>query len=394
MLTGVLYNAILFVACLFAYFAEHGNEKLSRFFNRPFALLSSKIPFALHLGNEKHFRLFCRFIVFLVLFLPASLRYGTGADYFSYVDIFHIIYYLPSVEIGWALLNKGIHFLGLPVQWVFVFSSFLMYFPICFVIKRKNYFYSIVFYLILGFYFSSFNVIRQYLAVSLVICAVTSLEHKKNLRFFLWIACASLFHLSALFVLPFFPLKYVKYKKNITPIVIMILGIIICIKFNVLDFALSIFEKINLKYALYRTSKFAARRTNIGTGLGVLIKILPSLLVVFFAPKIIKKYPQKAFLVNLSILYVWLFFLSAQFLVLGRARDIFVFVPVLITGFAFPAAGKYKKFVAIALISLNLLLLEKDIKNIPDSGYALWMNPYYSIFSDLTREEIFQLNKD
>jgi hypothetical protein len=330
-------------------------------------------------------------MVFLAFWIPASLRYGTGADYFSYVDIFNYNDF-SLVEIGWVVLNKGIRFVGLSSpQWVFVFSAFLIYFPICFVLKRKNYFYSILFYLILGYYFRSFNLLRQCVAVSFLFCGVTALEFNKNIRFFLWLALASMFHISALFLLLFFPLKYIKIKRHITPLLITIFMVLISLKFNFLEIALAILEKMDFKYALYHYTMYATKVTALGSGLGVLVKLLPSFLVVFMAPNIIQKYPQKTFLVNLSIVYIWLFFLSAQFLVMGRARDIFAFVPILLTGFAIQMAGKYKKIVVILLVSLNLLLIERDIRDIPKSGYARWMNPYYSIFSDITREEIFGL---
>ncbi len=371
----IIYNSILIIACSFAYLAEHGNAKLSRLFSRPVVFLSQKIPFASRLGNERHFRLFCRLIVFLALWIPASLRYGILRDYFNYVYIFNNIdIYTGKLEIGWVLLNKAIRFVRLPSQWVFVFSSLLVYFPVCFFIKRKNFFYCILFYIIFGMYFSSFNIIRQMIAVSFLIGAVTALEFKKNMRFFIWIALASLFHQSALFVLPFFPLKYVKFKKNIIPILITIIGVFLLFKVDILEITFSIAEKLKSKYAAYRIAEYGIRRRELSTGLGVLVKMLPSLFIVFMLPRITKKYPRKAFTANLSIMFVFLSVLSAQYVVMGRVRDVFIFVPMLVTGFAIQAAGKkYKKIVAIVLISSSMLLFEKDLPR------------YYSIFQDPAR---------
>jgi hypothetical protein len=232
------------------------------------------------------------------------------------------------------------------------------------------------------------------MAVSLIICAITALESKKNIRFFLWIGFASIFHLSALVVLPLFPLKYVKFKRNIIPLILTGLGIIFCMKFNVFYIILSILDKFNLQYAHYAYTEYYAPRTHFGTGLGVLVKMIPSVLTVFMGSSIIKRYPQKAFVVNLSIIYIWSFFLTNQFTIMGRLRDILVFVPVLVTGFAIQAAGKYKKIGVIVLVFLNLLLLERDIINLPNTGYAKWANPYHSIFTDLPREEILERYND
>lgn len=370
----IIYNSILIIVCSFAYLAEHGNAKLSRLFSRPVVFLSQKIPFASRLGNERHFRLFCRLIVFLALWIPASLRYGILRDYFNYVYIFNNIDIYAStgnLEIGWVLLNKAIRFVRLPSQWVFVFSSFIIYLPICFIIKRKNFFYCILFYIIFGLYFSSFNTIRHNVALSFCICAFTALDFKKKIRFFVWIALASLFHQSALFVLPFFPLKYVKFKRNIIPIIITIIGVFLLFKVDILEITFSIAEKLKNKYVIYRIAEYGIRRREPNTGLGVLAKMLPSLLIVFMLPRITKKYPQKAFTANLSIIYVFLSVLSAYYVVMGRVQGVFDFVPMLVTGFAIQAAGKkYKKIVAIVIIISSLLVFEKD------------MPRYYSIFQD------------
>jgi hypothetical protein len=367
------------VACLFAYFAEHGNARLSFLYSRPFVLLSSKIPLALRLGNERHFRLFCRVMVFLTLWIPASLRYGIGYDYYSYVNIFNNIN-LWNGEIGWVLLNKVIHFLGLSSQWVFAFSSFLIYFPICFIIKRKNFFYCIIFFFILLIYRSSYDIIRQHIAVSFLVAAVIALGFKKNIRFFIWVALASLFHQTALFMLFFFPLKYLRFKKNIIPIIITIFGVFILFRFDFLKITYFIANLVDSKYALYEFSEYGTRVRELGTGLGLLTKMLPSLLIIFMLPKITKRYPQMAFVANLAIISVFANILAAQFKVMVRFNCIFNLVPLLATGFAIGVVSKYKKIigiaVAIAVIGSNLLIYEKH------------MGQYYSIFSNVTEEEV------
>ena len=71
--TYFLYNSILIIAVSFAYLVEH--EKTAK-------------------G-----RLFSRVVVFIALFLPSVLRYNTGTDYFSYVNIFeNLNSYSQSIE--------------------------------------------------------------------------------------------------------------------------------------------------------------------------------------------------------------------------------------------------------------------------------------------------------
>src|SRR5690554_6268916 len=87
-MTFVLYNSILLLSTLFVYLSDKIAGKYGKFF-----LLS---------------------IAFLILYLPAAIRFNIGSDYLSYKDIFYTIASSSAVkyETGFVLLNKIVYFFG------------------------------------------------------------------------------------------------------------------------------------------------------------------------------------------------------------------------------------------------------------------------------------------
>lgn len=353
MFTYFIYITVLTLSCSFAYLAEK--------------------------GNTASFRLCSRIALFLTLFIPASIRYGVGADYYNYIGIFRNIDAAPQ-EIGWIALNKLISLLGLSEQFVFVFSAFLIYFPICFVIKRKDIFLAVLFYIVLLFYFKSYNTLRQAIAVSFIICSVTNFEEKNILKTIFWLVLACMFHISAVLMFPLLILQSIRIKRRSLLIILTLLGVLFIVRYNVLTIALSLAEKAGFRYARYANTLYA-EKTTLGTGIGVLLRLVLPLLTIFMGSSITKRDTSKTLMVNLSLVYVFSYILAAQFIILGRIRDLFVFVPILIISSTISAAGKYKKVIALCLIILNTFLFLYDIKYQTWDRFSTRVNPYQTIFS-------------
>lgn len=146
-------------------------------------------------ANFKQFRFLARFIVFIGLFLPAALRYDVGYDYWSYSAIYTGIMDAGSaVEPGFLFLQEAGRSLNLDTQWIFVLSSFVMYFPIAFLIGRKSFFLIVTFYT-LYLYLEGLSFVRQYLAVTFLIVGLYHYLYscgKKNIWFTFFIVTLSL----------------------------------------------------------------------------------------------------------------------------------------------------------------------------------------------------------
>ena len=109
-------------------------------------------------------------------------------------------------EIGYVLLVKAISLLTNNPNYMFVIISFITLFGICvFVYKYSSIkWMSILLFISLGFYYTSFNMIRQFIAIAIVMLSYKYLIEKNFLKFFMIVLCASLFHMSALIFIPFY----------------------------------------------------------------------------------------------------------------------------------------------------------------------------------------------
>ena len=59
------------------------------------------------------------FIGFLIVFIPSAIRYGVGADYFSYVNIYQNLEQYEWMESGLYYVNYLLSSIGAHFQWSF-----------------------------------------------------------------------------------------------------------------------------------------------------------------------------------------------------------------------------------------------------------------------------------
>lgn len=353
MLTYFLYNSTLLICFAFSYIAEKGNTERLRF------------------G--------ARCVVFLALVLPAALRYETGTDYGNYVNLFTRMNTTTDIEVGWKYLNLLVKNCGLSVQWIFFITAVLIYYPICFIVEKKHFCITIILYILFGFYFKSYNGLRQLIAVSFVLWAVVDLERKKYIQSIILLSIGYLFHISVLFVLPCLLVSKIRIKGRFLPFVILFSGILLILKLNVLEIAFNLLAVVGHDFARYAGTWFGDRM-EIGTGLGIFLRLALVILACLVYRKIIHVYPQKKIVLNLTIIYIWTYFLAAQFIILGRLRDLFTFVPLLVCGYAVEMSGKYKQIVKVGYFVLLLVLFEYDIVRQTRDTFSNSIYPYYSIF--------------
>lgn len=356
MTTYLIYNSILLICAIFSYIAEK--------------------------TTQKNIEFLARFVVFLALFIPASLRYYTGTDYGNYERMFYDDFSLETREILWVYLNKFVQFLNLDFQWVIVFASFLIYYPLCFKLKKMYFFIGIVLYILLTFYFKSYNGIRQMVAVSFILWSFICYEDKKYFKTAILYLISIGFHSSTLFILPLFLLSFVKinFKTKFLPFIFLVIFIILVFRLNFISISFDILNYFDVKYIRYFDSKKYMDDTELGSGIGVFIKSLTLLLAVVFYSKILKKYPNKVNILNFSLFYIIAYILAAQAVIYGRLRDLLIFVPILISGYAIYSVPKFKNLVLIIILTLNLISFEKDIISQDRYNFSNEIYPYYSIF--------------
>lgn len=351
--TFFLYNSIL----LFSFFFAYCGEKV---------------------GNKRQ-EVLCRIMVFLVLWIPASLRYGIGTDYFSYQSIYeHIDWYTDDLEIGYVFLNKLIQSLSLGHEFLFSAVAGITYVPICFGLPKKGYRMLVLFY-VLTLYLSSFNIIRQSMAVSFSLYAIIQLLKGRNAVCFIMIILASLFHISALLLLLCFFIKNINFNR-FWGIFLSILGVLFIVKFNFISLVFESDIFLNSTYGGYADSSFN-RESEIGSGLGIIAKALIPGVLILLAPRVQNEEVGNGVFVGISMAYLFAQTLSAQIHIFNRLVDIVSFIFVLGIGVINLIHWKYRKIVLMFFSFLFLLLFENAISSEQSSKYqGAGISPYTSIF--------------
>lgn len=142
------------------------------------------------------------FVAVLTCVLVSALRYGIGGDYAHYVDEFNSIGQFGAsssyTEIGYSYLSQALYNFGFSEQSIFVVSSIILGASIYYFIKNnlpENYWgFAVVLFVLFGFFFSSMNVLRQYLATAFCIFGFIFLKNKKIFPFIFFVFFGCMFH--------------------------------------------------------------------------------------------------------------------------------------------------------------------------------------------------------
>ena len=177
----------------------------------------------------------------LMLSLLAGLRArSVGIDTGMYNDIFYNVsrgIYSPNIEAGYLLFAKALISLFNQTQAVFLTTAFLTNGLIInrfWSLKRYVSFPGMVFLYLVCFYQSTFNTMRQCLAVAIVFAATEFLEKKKYYFFLLAFFVAFLFHYSAavaIILLPVFVIRNFRFQNRTAAAILVCMAgaVVLCI---------------------------------------------------------------------------------------------------------------------------------------------------------------------
>ena len=185
-----------------------------------------------------------------ILILFSGLRGDFTSDYKNYVNLFNfynefdfsqLFRYQFGQEIGYVILNKLIGIFTDNSVIFMLFTSLIiisLYFK---EIKRDSVYIwlSVLLFITIGQYYISFNLIRQILAASIIFAGSKYLYEKKLIKYFLIILIATLFHTTALIMVPFYFILNLKFNLRNLLIILFIL----LLSISYLDNILSITQK-------------------------------------------------------------------------------------------------------------------------------------------------------
>jgi hypothetical protein len=230
-------------------------------------------------------------ISFFVIFYFLALRYNYGNDYSAYMDGFNEINSNPGIsyfgkdshfEPGWIFLCRLFKPFGffILIAFLSMFNSIIYYRFLRKYVPPSYYWFAVFFY--------TFNPslmlvnqsgIRQSIAIAFFLISLEYVYKKNIIGFLSCIAIASLFHSSALIVLPVYLIGLFNFKFNIFAAAI-VFAVYLCF-FRITDIimsSLSVFLLLNIKdYAIYMD------QTESSAGLGVLFYSIVLFFILIYA---------------------------------------------------------------------------------------------------------------
>lgn len=169
-------------------------------------LLSVWLMYRAEKASGKKKKLYC-ILSFLPFFLVSALRYGVGTDYLRrYVFDYNRIYAgtaVENLEMGFQLLMKATMLVTSRPYLMFAATSLMINGFIFFTIAKESDHktLSIAIYFLLGFFFDSLNIMRQFLSIAVIFIGVYYLLRGKRVLYVLSVLIAATFHSISLVML-------------------------------------------------------------------------------------------------------------------------------------------------------------------------------------------------
>lgn len=204
------------------------------------------------------------FLIFVAGFRTQSIGVDTENYFLYYYRIVNNFVFESRYEPFYQLINYSVVKLGLKFEWVTFISSILTIVPLYFAFNKSSKFpiFSWFVYVAFCYYFQSFNVMRQSIALGWVLLAYCYLDTAKgfwdketNRKTIIFTLIGFLFHYTALLVIFIYLLNYLvtKYKKwYIIQILSLAFGLVLSAPlFKVLTSILPFYEQFDVKEDMF-----------------------------------------------------------------------------------------------------------------------------------------------
>ncbi|MGN0665904.1 MAG: EpsG family protein [Huintestinicola sp.] len=271
-------------------------------------------------------------IVFGMMFLMSIFRIDIGSDYNHYKIFF---YWLvdgqgtmstlleQSVEPGYVLLMKLVSMISPHYFTLNLVTSAAILIPTAITIYRysEKPWLSAWLYLAITFFYNSMNFTRQSLSVAIIFCGYRFFKEKKHIAVVLTIIAASLFHKSALVLLPVYFLSLIKLN-------VLWLVILSAAGTGVFIFSEQIIRLVTT-YILPGYSKYVDT-IFITTGLSSVYLIIPTIIMLLTLTAYFLGWkdesPENSMLASMSFygFFIWLFVVK-HFIIERFSLPVYVF---------------------------------------------------------------------
>lgn len=366
MLTVIFYSFILLSSTFFVWLSEKGRTRFDR---------------KTLLG-----------IAFLLVFIPSAIRYDVGTDYLSYLNIFRHPTILENYKIkepGFYFINWFLHTNGFHSQWMFATFAFI-FTTIAFITYPRNNAWLLHFLFFSMLWLSSFNIIRQSVALSWCMLSIFCFFNKRYIWFVILALIATSFHRSAIFILlsgfiALIPLNST-FRSRIIPIVfIAIIGYSYLNIDKILFYIQNVLSLVGLNsYLEYFSNPKHFTSRNSGSGISYLAKILFSIYIIMNTKSLVQLNSNYWLITLLNFLYALAMALANNIIIFGRMTDTFAIAPIIggLLLLQLPNNTRAHRLVLYSFLLFLLLLFIKLSFGIPTSYSNPKLMPFQTIFSE------------
>lgn len=312
--------------------------------------------------------------------LVCGLRYYVGTDFENYQIWFFQYLNAPisfsDKDFGFGIMIKTIQLFTQSPQILFIVSAVIINVFIMLFIKENTDFYDLGYFLFIAlyFYYSSFNIMRQWIAMSIFLYALKFAYDRKIIKYLLCIAIASIFHKTALLTIPIYFIF--QMKINIKNLAILICGLLVVVwQFeNIITFIGSVLNMNITKYLLY----FDNTTSTGSNGYAYVIIVLLLLCIIAFTyKKYIKENEQGKNQILILILAGIISLAGTNSMIFGRLQLYFIPIIIVVIPNILKLIPQRQRRVAYFLIViLGMLYMYRSL--LINGGEPL---PYQSIFS-------------
>lgn len=157
-------------------------------------------------------------IIIVLMTVIYGIRYDVGIDYLNYeTQYYDTTGFYGQREFLYEQIMQPFKFFNAPF-WIFsLFVGFIIFFTLYRTAKNLNVNYDviIIFFILTGMLFVSFNLVRQIIATVIILYAFTYISKNSFLKYCLFIILASLFHFSAIIFIPFYFITQLRFDMKI-----------------------------------------------------------------------------------------------------------------------------------------------------------------------------------
>lgn len=171
--------------------------------------------------NDKAFLLFA----FIILFIAVAFRKTyIGNDTLEYIKFFkdcslnrwNLFGTNIRFETGYIIFNNILGYISTNARFFMIVMSAIFNFSVYKFIKNnsKNFLFSILIYINLLFFYQSMTMMRQFLAISIILLSFNYVKDKKFFKYLAMTLLASCFHISAIISIIIYPIYYLKINRK------------------------------------------------------------------------------------------------------------------------------------------------------------------------------------